>query len=157
VNNTDFSARHENTAMNVKDLFYPLLAALCYSTNPILIKFGLRVSNEPLLGACIGMSASTVVYLGYFLLTSQTKDLLDLPGWVGWCFALAGICSTLGVFTFFAAHQYIPAAVVAPLTAAAPLVTMTLSHFTLKGVERISTADIAGTILIVAGVALLVG
>lgn len=142
--------------MNFKDLFYPLLAAFCYSTNPILIKFGLRVSNEPLLGACIGMSASTLAYVGYFLLTNQTRDLFAMPRWVGWYFALAGICSTLGVFTFFAAHQYIPAAVVAPLTAAAPLATMTLSHFTLKGVERISSADVAGTILIVAGVILLV-
>lgn len=142
--------------MNFKDLAYPLLAAFCYSTNPILIKFGLRISNEPLLGACIGMVASTVAYLSYFCLTGQIRDLFTLPRWVGVYFSIAGVCSTLGVFSFFAAHEYIPAAVVAPLTAAAPLVTMTLSHFTLKGVERISTADVAGTILIVAGVVLLV-
>src|SRR5262245_41268209 len=94
--------------MNFKDLFYLLLAALCYSTNPILIKFGLRVSNEPLLGACIGMSASTIAYISYFLLTNQTRDLFDMPRWVGWYFALAGLCSTLGVFTFFAAHNTYP-------------------------------------------------
>ena len=142
--------------MKLEDLFYPLLASLCYSTNPILIKFGLRVSNEPLLGACIGMTASTIVYLVYFLLTGQFRELFAIPRWVGVYFIFAGLCSTLGVFSFFAAHQYIPAAVVAPLTAAAPLVTMTLSHFTLKGVERISTSDIIGTGLIVAGVVLLV-
>jgi drug/metabolite transporter (DMT)-like permease len=141
--------------MSLKDLAFPLLASLCYSTNPILIKFGLRISNEPLLGACIGMVASTVVYVAYFLMTGQTRELLAVPRWVGWYFALAGICSTLGMFTFFAAHQYIPAAVVAPLTSAAPLVTLTLSHFTLKGVEQITTADVAGTVLIVAGVILL--
>lgn len=142
--------------MTLRDLFYPLLASLCYSTNPILIKFGLRISNEPLLGACIGMIASSVVYLIYFFLTEQMRDLATLPRWVSVYFVFAGLCSTLGVFSFFAAHQYIPAAVVAPLTAAAPLVTMTLSHFTLKGVERISTADVVGTILIIGGVVLLV-
>jgi drug/metabolite transporter (DMT)-like permease len=142
--------------MTFKDLFYPFLASLCYSTNPILIKFGLRISNEPLLGACIGMIASSAVYVSYFFLTGQTRELLTMPRWVGVYFVFAGVCSTLGFFSFFAAHQYIPAAVVAPLTAAAPLVTMTLSHFTLKGVERISTADVAGTVLIVAGVVLLV-
>lgn len=142
--------------MTLRDLLYPLLASLCYSTNPILIKFGLRISNEPLLGACIGMIASSVVYLIYFFLTEQMRDLATLPRWVSGYFVFAGLCSTLGVFSFFAAHQYIPAAVVAPLTAAAPLVTMTLSHFTLKGVERISTADVAGTILIIGGVVLLV-
>lgn len=142
--------------MTFRDLFYPLLAALCYSTNPILIKFGLRISNEPLLGACIGMTVSTVVYLGYFLVSGQGSALFGLPRWVSVYFGLAGLCSTLGVFAFFAAHQYIPASVVAPLTAAAPLVTVALSHFTLKGVERISTTDVAGTVLIVAGVVLLV-
>jgi len=141
--------------MNLKDLTFPLLASLCYSTNPILIKFGLRISNEPLLGACIGMGASTVVYVAYFLMTGQTRELLSVPRWVGWYFALAGICSTLGLFAFFAAHQYIPAAVVAPLTSAAPLVTLTLSHFTLKGIEQVTTADVAGTVLIVTGVILL--
>src|SRR5438874_7114310 len=100
--------------MTFKDLLYPLLAALCYSTNPILIKFGLRLSNEPLLGACIGMTASTATYIGYFLLTSQTKDLLTMPSWVGWCFALAGLFSTLGVFIFFAANHYFPALLLRP-------------------------------------------
>ena len=53
--------------MNTKDLLYPLFAALCYSTNPVMVKLGLRSSNEPLLGAAIGMTASTIVYLVYFL------------------------------------------------------------------------------------------
>ena len=141
--------------MSLRDLFYLLLAALCYSTNPILVKLGLRISNEPLLGAGIGMGASTVVYVVYFLLTGQGRDLFAVPRWVGWYFALAGICSTLGVFSFFTALQYVPAAVVAPLTSAAPLVTLTLSHFTLKGVEHVTLVDAFGTALIVLGVILL--
>jgi transporter family protein len=142
--------------MNLKDLLYPLLASLCYSTNPILIKLGLQISNEPLLGATIGMLASTVVYGVYFLLSGQLRDLRTVPRWAGWYFALAGISSTLGVFSFFAAHQYIPAAVVAPLTATAPLVTLVLSYFLLHGVERITRADVGGTLLIVFGVIILV-
>ena len=59
--------------------------------------------------------------------------------------------------SFFASLQYIPASVVAPLTGAAPLVTITLSHFLLKEVERVSFYDIVGTVLIVLGVVLLVG
>jgi uncharacterized membrane protein len=141
--------------MSFQDLLYPLLAALCYSTNPILVKLGLRISDEPLLGAGIGMVASTIAYMVYFLATGQGRDLLTIPRWVGWYFALAGICSTLGIFSFFAALQYVPAAVVAPLTSAAPLVTLILSHFTLRGVEHITRADVVGTVLIVLGVVLL--
>lgn len=143
--------------MNPKDFLYPFLAALCYSTNPIMVKLGLQSSNEPLLGAAIGMSASTVVYLVYFLGAGRVRELFAVPQWVGWYFAASGLCSTLGVMSFFASLQYIPASVVAPLTGAAPLVTLTLSYFLLKEVERITTADIAGTLLIVLGVVLLVG
>lgn len=142
--------------MKPQDLIYPLLAALCYSTNPVLVKMGLRISNEPLLGASIGMMASTVVYVVYFVGTGQTRDLFTLPRWVGWYFVLAGLFSTLGVFSFFAALQLIPAAVVAPLTSAAPLVTLTLSHFLLKEMEQVTQADVVGTALIVLGVVLLV-
>ena len=143
--------------MNAKDLLYPLLAALCYSTNPVMVKLGLRSSNEPVLGAAIGMTASTVVYLVYFLGAGRTRELFAVPQWVGWYFAASGLCSTLGVMSFFASLQYIPASVVAPLTAAAPLVTLTLSHFWLKETERITFYDIVGTLLIVLGVVLLVG
>lgn len=143
--------------MNLKDFLYPLLAALCYSTNPIMVKLGLQSSNEPLLGAAIGMTASTVVYLIYFVGAGRMRELFAVPQWVGWYFAASGLCSTLGVMSFFASLQYIPASVVAPLTGAAPLVTLTLSYFLLKEVERITTADIAGTLLIVLGVVLLVG
>jgi uncharacterized membrane protein len=141
--------------MSFQDLLYPLLAALCYSTNPILVKLGLRISDEPLLGAGIGMVTSTVAYMVYFLVTGQGRDLFTIPRWVGWYFALAGICSTLGVFSFFAALQYVPAAVVAPLTSAAPLVTLILTHLTLRGVEQVARTDVIGTVLIIFGVILL--
>jgi len=143
--------------MNTKDLLYPLLAAICYSTNPVMVKLGLRSSNEPLLGAAIGMTASTIVYLVYFLGAGRIRELFAVPQWVGWYFAASGLCSTLGVMSFFASLQYIPASVVAPLTGAAPLVTLTLSHFLLKEMEQVTRADVAGTVLIVAGIVLLLG
>ncbi len=143
--------------MNTKDLLYPLLAAICYSTNPVMVKLGLRSSNEPLLGAAIGMTASTIVYLVYFLGAGRIRELFAVPQWVGWYFAASGLCSTLGVMSFFASLQYIPASVVAPLTGAAPLVTLTLSHFLLKEMEQVTRADVAGTVLIVVGIVVLLG
>ncbi|MGH7964709.1 MAG: EamA family transporter [Candidatus Binatia bacterium] len=142
--------------MSLRDLLYPLLAALCYSTNPIMVKLGLDISNEPLLGATIGMAASTVVYTAYFLLTGQGRDLFAVPRRIGWYFALAGIHSTLGMFAFFTALEHIPATVVAPLVSTAPLVTLLLSRLTLQGTEHITRFDVLGTVLIVVGVVLLV-
>ena len=81
--------------MKTKDALYPLLAALCYGTNPILAKLGLHLSNEPLLGACIGIVASTIVYTTYFFLSGQGQDFVVLPRQAGWYFGLAGMVSTL--------------------------------------------------------------
>lgn len=142
--------------MNLKDALYPLLAAVCYSTNPILAKLGLRISNEPILGACIGMVASALVYIAYFFGSGQGHRLWAMPRAAGWYFGLAGLATTVAIFTMFGALQYLPAAIVAPLNAAAPLITLGLSHLVLHDIERITRFDVAGTVLIVLGVIVLV-
>ena len=142
--------------MNLRDALYPLLAAVCYSTNPILAKLGLRISNEPLLGACIGMVASALVYIAYFFGSGQGRQLLAMPRAAGWYFGLAGLATTIAIFTMFGALQYLPAAIVAPLTSAAPLITLGLSHLVLHGIERVTRSDVIGTMLIVVGVIVLV-
>lgn len=142
--------------MNLKDAIYPLLAAVCYGTNPVLVKLGLQISNEPLLGACIGMLASALVYIVYFFASGQAGQLLAMPRSAGWYFGLAGLSAMTAIFTLFASLQYLPAAIVAPLTSSAPLITLVLSYVVLKDLERITRADIAGTILIVVGVIILV-
>ena len=57
----------------------------------------------------------------------------------------------------FGALQYLPAAVVAPLSSAAPLFTLVLSQLALHDIERVTRSDVIGTLLIVAGVVVLVG
>ena len=142
--------------MNLKDAIYPLLAALCYSTNPVLAKLGLQISDEPLLGACIGLIASVAVYIMYFFGSGQGQQLLSMPRAAGWYFGLVGLATTIAIFSLFASLQYLPAAIVAPLTSAAPLITLLLSYLVLKDVERVTRSDIGGTVLIVIGVILLV-
>ncbi len=142
--------------MKTKDVVYPLLAALCYGTNPILAKLGLHLSNEPLLGACIGIVASTIVYTAYFFLSGQGHDLVALPRQAGWYFGLAGMVSTLAIFSLFFALERLPASIVAPFISTVPLVTLILSYLILHDVGRVTRADVIGTILIVAGVVVVV-
>ena len=124
--------------MNLKDAIYPLLAAVCYSTNPVLAKLGLRISNEPLLGACIGLVASAIVYIVYFFGSGQGRQLFAMPRAAGWYFGLAGLATTIAIFSLFGALQYLPAAIVTPLTSAAPLITLVLSYLVLKDLERVT-------------------
>jgi len=142
--------------MKTKDVLYPLLAALCYGTNPILAKLGLQLSNEPLLGACIGIVASAIVYAAYFFLSGQGHYLVALPRQAGWYFGLAGMVSTFAIFSLFFALERLPASIVAPFISTVPLVTLILSYLILHDVGRVTRADVVGTILIVAGVVVLV-
>ena len=142
--------------MRTSHILYPFLAAFCYGMNPILAKLGLQSSNEPLLGACIGILAGVVGYAAYFFASGQAGQLFSLPRRAGVYFGLAGLASTLAIFSLFFALEYLPAVVVAPFTSAVPLVTLVLSHLVLHDSERITKADVAGTIFIVGGIALLV-
>ncbi len=142
--------------MRPSHILYPFLAAFCYGMNPILAKLGLQAGNEPLLGAGLGIIAGAVVYTAYFFVSGQAGQLFSLSRRAGVYFGLAGLASTLAIFSLFSALEYLPAVVVAPLTSVVPLVTLVLSRVMLPTSERITKADVAGTIFIVGGVALLV-
>ncbi|MBI4639717.1 MAG: EamA family transporter [Candidatus Tectomicrobia bacterium] len=139
------------------DIVYPLLAALCYGTNPVLVKKGLQISNEPILGASIGAVIGSISYLLYFCATEQTRDLLTIKWRSFLLFSLAGISQAFAIFSFYLALKSQTAAVVAPLTATAPLITLLLSHFLLREAERVTWRDGVGTIFIVLGVVLIIG
>ena len=87
--------------MRTSPLLYPFLAAFCYGMNPILAKLGLQSSNEPVLGACIGILAGLVVYAAYFFASGQAGQLCSLPRRAGVYFGLAGLASTLAIFSLF--------------------------------------------------------
>lgn len=142
--------------MRTSGFIYPFLAACCYGTNPIMAKLGLQLSNEPLFGACIGIVTGVVVYTVYFFMSGQGAELSSLPRQAGVYFCLAGLVSTLAIFSLFLALEYLPAVVAAPFTSTVPLVTLVLSHLILHDLERVTRADVVGTILIVAGVVVLV-
>ena len=142
--------------MRTIHILYPFLAAFCYGMNPILAKLGLQSSNEPLLGACISIIAGVVVYAAYFFASGRAGQLFTLPRRAGVYFGLAGLASTLAIFSLFFALEYLPAVVAQAFTSVVPLVTLVLSHLVLHDSERITKADVAGTIFIVGGIVLLV-
>lgn len=140
----------------MKELSIPLLAAFFYGVKPIFAKAGLRLSNEPLLGAAIGILTSLVVHTVFFAISPEAapRRRSSLRGLVFFC--AAGLLSTLAIFCLFLAMRSLPALIVAPLTATVPLVTLGLSYIVLRDVETLTKSDVLGTLLIVAGVILLI-
>jgi drug/metabolite transporter (DMT)-like permease len=133
-------------------LLLPLGGALLRGVVPPVVKLGLEVWPSPLWACLIGYIMSS----GVVLIVQRVRKgrfVAEAP-WSGriW-FAVTGIFNGLSALTLFAAVRNGPITLVAPLVAIYPLVTVILSAVALRHV-RITARIVAGTMLTVAGVAL---
>jgi drug/metabolite transporter (DMT)-like permease len=131
-------------------LLLPLAAALLRGVVPPLIKIGLELWPNPIAAGLIGYILSSVTVLtvervrnGHFAVRAPRSGRL-------W-FAATGICNGIGTLLLYAAVGAGRVAVVAPLIATYPLVTMGLSAIFLTNV-RITARLVAGVALAVGGV-----
>ncbi|MCC8968111.1 EamA family transporter, partial [Bradyrhizobium sp. Pear76] len=129
-----------------------LASALVRGVAPPIAKIGLAIWPSPLWACLIGYIMSSLVVLtvqrvrkGSFMVQASR----DGRFW----FTLTGISNGLSALCLFAAVRNGPITLVAPLAAIYPLVTVALSAVMLKHVE-ITARIVAGTLLTVAGVAL---
>jgi drug/metabolite transporter (DMT)-like permease len=133
-------------------LLLPLASAVLRGVVPPFIKLGLEIWPSPLWACLIGYVTSSFVVLVVQRVRKGTFAV-QAP-WPGrlW-FAVTGICNGLSLLTQFAALRYGPITLVTPIAAIYPLVTVLLSAIVLRHV-RITPRIVAGTVLTVAGVAL---
>jgi drug/metabolite transporter (DMT)-like permease len=106
----------------------------------------------------------TTLYMqlaGFFLLSLALPwiggwgHLFDGSGWRPWAWgALAGLLNGIATLSLYRSFEVGKLAIVAPLSASYPALTLALSLFT---GEHLTAARIAGSALIVAGVALVAG
>jgi drug/metabolite transporter (DMT)-like permease len=133
-------------------LLLPLGGALLRGVVPPIVKLGLDIWPSPLWACLIGYVMSSLVVLGVERV--RNGSFIADARWPGrFWFAVTGICNGLSALTLFAAVRNAPIALVAPIVAIYPLVTMILSAITLHHV-RITPRIVAGSVLTVAGVAL---
>jgi drug/metabolite transporter (DMT)-like permease len=133
-------------------LLLPLAGALIRGVVPPVVKLGLEIWPSPLWACLIGYIMSSLVVLSVQRVR-KGRFIADAPRWGRFWFALTGISNGLSALTLFAAVRNGPITLVAPLVAIYPLVTVILSAVTLKHI-RITARIVAGTVLTVAGVAL---
>jgi len=133
-------------------LLLPLGGAVLRGVVPPIVKLGLEIWPSPLWACLIGYIVSSLVVLT--VQRVRTGRFVAEAPWPGrlW-FAVTGISNGLSALTLFAALRHGPIALVAPLVAVYPLVTVLLSSIMLKHVQ-ITLRIVAGTVLSVAGVAL---
>ena len=131
---------------------FPIVAALCFGINPIFKKIGIDAANLPVAGTMITQVTALIFMLLFARPIGLQIKFERVPLRALLLCTLSGITEGLGSLCTFYALIYGPAAILSPMWRISPLVTFTLAHFTLKGIEVVSLRDGFAASLIVAGV-----
>jgi drug/metabolite transporter (DMT)-like permease len=135
-------------------LLLPLAAAVIRGAVQPIIKLGLEQWPSPTAAVVIGYTVSSAVLISTaFVHDPKLVRRLDRRGAL-W-FAAVGLCNGLSVLSLYTALGRGPVALVAPLVASYPLVTLLLTFVFLKH-EHIGPQLVSAVAAIVGGVVLLI-
>lgn len=129
------------------------ISVLGWGIAPVVDKLALK-GSEPLIGLTVRGVAVLLTLLAAVIINGKTQNLIflvrtDMRSTL--LFALSGLLAGfIAMLTYYAALQLAPTTKVVPVTSIYPLVTALLGILLLK--EHMSAVQIAGVLLIVAGV-----
>jgi DME family drug/metabolite transporter len=141
-----------------KDLTFPMTAAVLFATSTNLRKLGLLKIGDPLVGATI----TSTVSLAMLVLTSQISQARGLNSWelkfnreALRYFGLSGLISSIAFLSYFMALSSSSIVKIQPIAGTNPLFAVLFSYIFLKNQEHITTRNLIGTLLVVAGIILI--
>ena len=134
-------------------LALPMAASAIRGVIQPIVKFGLQWWPNPIAAVVVSYTVSSaVLILSALGRAGASIPIIDHRG-VFW-FAAVGLCNGLSVLAMYGALEYGPVAVISPLIASCPLVTLLLSRAFLRK-EHLSPQLIVGVRVTVCGVVLL--
>ena len=102
------------------------------------------------------VTATYTLFFGMLILSvislPRLGKLFDTPRMAVLTMSTSGILSSLAIFFMYTALSKAPVTLASPLVALYPLIAMTLAHFFLQRLERITPRMVIGAILIAIGV-----
>jgi uncharacterized membrane protein len=131
----------------------PLMSAACFGVVQILRKAGLAHMG-PVVGTAFNLTTALIAFSAVMLAVGH-RGILACRGRTLAYFIAAGVTENAGVFITIIALSLGTVSVVTPLTAATPIFVLLLSPFFLRGLEILNARVVAGTLLIVIGVAVI--
>jgi drug/metabolite transporter (DMT)-like permease len=131
-----------------RSLFFPLFATLTIASSQILRKYGLSISNEPLLGVAVGYSSALLLYLPILVFSNNFQCFFRKGFKLFW---KAGVCLALGWLLSFYALSFERVSIVIPLIQMEPLFVLLLTYLYLKKLECITLRTVISTFLIFIG------
>lgn len=149
------SKRGGDRSWSRRDVWLPLASVVAFTLSHVWRKVGLALVPSPILGLTV-MSAAGAVCLwlfGRFLPPGQ-RPALGAPG--AWrIYGVAGLFNAGSVLLHFYALRHGDLTVVIPLASTAPFFSLALSWMFLRDTDRVTGLIVAGTVLVVAGGALI--
>jgi drug/metabolite transporter (DMT)-like permease len=135
------------------------LGLLCSFASSVSYGLGTVIARKAVSEASPYITALIALLAGLVALTAFSAgnlagDLKAAPKRTYLHLSLAGMFAVFGLVLLYVALTKAPVAVVAPVSSLTPMFALVLSHFFLQRLERITLKVIAGTILVVVGVAL---
>jgi drug/metabolite transporter (DMT)-like permease len=138
-------------------LFFAMLGALGQALGAVTAKFGLAGDFPALSAQVIRMLAATLAIWLLTLIQRQVKssvaELKSKPRAVGYMLLGAVFGPVIGVFLSLVAIQYTEVGVASTLIAMVPIFLLPIGYFVFK--EKVSPRGIFGTLVALAGVAIL--
>ncbi len=138
-------------------IFFALLGAIGQAIGVITAKFGLAGDFPALSAQVIRMLVATLAIWGWALLHRRAKltftELRKQPRAAGYMLVGSTFGPVIGVFLSLVAIQYTEVGIASTLIAMLPIFLLPIGYFIFK--ERVSPRAVFGTIIALAGVAIL--
>ncbi len=139
-----------------RELGLALFSAATYAVGNVLRSAGVHRWDEPVIGGFLGAVTGTLAYL--VLHTSvrrlwsdvRAADVVGVRLWT-----LSGVLTVTAQICVIASTSYIPVALAVVISSALPVIVVPVSVFLLGNRERITGQTVAGTGLVLVGVAAL--
>lgn len=128
-------------------VLYGLGAGLCWSATPLILRFFYERARVPFLATFLGSGAS-LIFITIALILQR-----DWKGWNRFTIS-AGSLGGLGQATLYLSLAYAPTVIVIPVSNLKAVITIALSLFLIRDIEKITWKIVIGALLIIFGVIL---
>ncbi len=133
---------------------FALGAAMCFGGSNVLAKSLIGQYAPPLVIACFSLlfgTAALLPFVGRGLVAG-----LSVPRVQVGMILFSGVIAAGAVISLYFSLSRAPVVVVSPIAATNPFITLVLAHLFLQHMERVTLRVVMGTLLVVAGVGLVI-
>lgn len=134
-----------------------VIGVLCALAGAIAYATGHNIARHVVTSAASApVTATYTLFFGMVILAAislpRLGKLVEAPRAAVLTMATAGVLSSLAIFLMYTALSKAPVTLASPLVSLYPLIAMTLTHFFLQRLERITFGMVIGALMVASGV-----